>query len=131
MYIKEFEQRSEEKKETHESEASILYPKERQVWYMKRWVNIGFESDGKWEFLRPILVMKRIGAMYFCVPLTTKHKDNRFHYLLDQSTFNKTSSVMLSQARVVDVKRFTDHIWTVNKTDFKQIKKLMREMYLP
>ena len=46
------------------------------------------------------------------------------------ATFGKVSSVMLSQARIIDIKRFSQNIGLCTEKDFKQIKKLMRDMYL-
>ena len=130
MYIKDFSWWCKDKEYIHNSTWEAKYPKVREVWYVKRGVNVWFEVDGKNCYLRPVIVLRKIGSLYFCVPLTTKHKENKYHYLLDYKTFNKTSSVMLSQARIIDIKRFSDNIWWVYKEDFYEIKKIMKEMYL-
>lgn len=38
---------------------------------------------------------------------------------------------MLSQARIIDEKRFEESIGTVSKTEFKEIQKKMKSMYFP
>ncbi len=45
------------------SEEIFINP--RDVWYIKMWMNIGNEQNGKGEFLRPALVIRRIWNMYF------------------------------------------------------------------
>jgi len=131
-YIKDYDKRNEIKKETNKKSKGLPYPKERQVWRIKLGVNIWYEADGKEMFLRPVLVMKRIGTLYRVIPLTTKYKENRFHYTLLSNTFWKEKSiVILSQWRVVDKKRFTQFLWYVSLQEFEHIKKLLKDMYLP
>jgi hypothetical protein len=57
-----------------------------------------------------VLVIKRIGSLFWCIPMTTKPKNNRFHYVLKSIKFGEgiVSSLMLSQARIIDFKRFEE-----------------------
>jgi len=132
-YQKNFDGWNEEKKKLEEnSNQKVFYPKKRQIRYIKLWVNLWFESDGKWKFTRPMLVIKRIGSLFRCIPMTTKNKNNRFHYTLKSIHFKNiiSSSLLLSQARIIDYKRFEEMLWYVSQEEFLIIKKLLKDMYL-
>jgi len=106
-----------------------FYVKEKQIWYIHNWLNIWFESNWKWDdFKRPVLVLKKVGALFFVATMTTKWKNNKFYYSLDKSYFNKESSVSLSQVKIIDKKRFFEQIWKISWEDFKQIKKELQDM---
>jgi mRNA-degrading endonuclease toxin of MazEF toxin-antitoxin module len=133
MYYKDFDGRNMEKKHLDMAYVhKLLYPRARQIWYIKLWVNIGFEADGKWEYTRPVLVIKKIWSLFRCIPMTTKHKDNYYHYKLQTVYFwpDIVSSLMLSQARIIDIKRFEEMIGYVSEWEFQNIKKLLQDMYL-
>ena len=45
--------------------------REREIWYAYFGTNIGFEIDGKEEFLRPCLIVKKISKeTFYAIPLT-------------------------------------------------------------
>ena len=67
-----FDEWNEEKKYLHSIKPKKKSIHPRDIWYVKLGQNMGNEENGKKEFRRPVLVIKRIGNMYFCVPLTTK-----------------------------------------------------------
>jgi mRNA interferase MazF len=68
-----FDKWNEEKKYLHSiSERKDIFINPGEVWYIKMGINIGFEQNGKKEFRRPVLVIKKIGNMFLCMPLTTK-----------------------------------------------------------
>ena len=105
--------------------------KERQVWYVNLWKNIGFEQDGKWDlFKRPVLVIKKIWNLFFIVPLTTKWKNNQFYYKIKENTFKKDSYCILSQVKILDKNRFIVHIWNIDQEDFYKIKKSLQKLLL-
>ena len=76
------------------------------------------------------MVIKRIGSMYFVLPMTTGGKDNVYYYTLPKSYFKKTSRIILSQARCIDKKRFTHKLATINMDDFAAIKEKIRASLL-
>jgi len=114
----------------HSKKIPTFYINEREIWYVRLWVNIGYEENGKWGFIRPILVIKKIGNLFFVVPMTTKTKNSHFYYTLKSVRFSRPSSLILSQARVIDKKRFEKILGEVNIAEFFQIKKLLKELYL-
>lgn len=131
-YIKDFDNWNKIKKGIENGEKKIRYPKERQIRYIKLWVNLWFEADGKSEFTRPVLIVKKVGSLFWCIPMTTKGKLNKFYYRLQSVNFWKDieSSLMLSQARIIDGKRLEEMIWYISEEEFKIIKKLLNDLYL-
>lgn len=111
------------KQEINSIELKEFYIKERQVWYIHNWVNVWYESNWKWvDFKRPVLVLKKVGALFFIATMTTKWKNSKFFYKLEDETFWKDSYVTLSQVKIIDKRRFFEHIWIVNVNDFVKIK---------
>jgi hypothetical protein len=100
------------------------------------WINLWFEENWKDEFLRPVLVLKKVWNLFFTVALTSKWKDNNNFYFkiknLHLSEKNKkyidTSYVILSQVKVTDKKRFTQNVWIVESSDFKEIQKKLKNI---
>jgi mRNA interferase MazF len=93
-------------------------------------LNIGFEENGKDDFKRPVLVICRIGVLFFIVPLSTQDKGNKFYYTLKSVSFNKPSLAILSQVRMIDKKRFVHRIGQVSEEEMINIEKLLKDLYL-
>jgi hypothetical protein len=75
------------------------------------------------------LVIKKIWNMFFCISMTTKWKDNnKFYYKINDSYFNKSSYLVLSQIRSFDKKRFIEKIWKLSNKDFYEIKKELKNI---
>ena len=55
-----FDEWNEEKKQIHTKEKENFYVNEREIWYVKLGINIGSESNGKKDFRRPVLVIKKV-----------------------------------------------------------------------
>lgn len=127
-YMKDFQWWSVMKPKIHDTTINF-FPKEREVWFVSLGMNIWSETDGKTDYRRPVIVLKKVWSLYFCVPLTTKHKDNIYHYHLGKIAW-KDSSILLSQVKVLDARRFINNIWRIDEQDLLQIKKLIQEMYL-
>jgi mRNA-degrading endonuclease toxin of MazEF toxin-antitoxin module len=115
-----------------------VYINEREVWYISLGQNLGSESHGKKYFRRPVLVIKKVGSMFFVVPMTTKGKENIFHHEVQSVTYNlneysnipEISRVQLSQARIVDKARFLERIATLSEDDFFSIKRSSQNCFL-
>jgi mRNA interferase MazF len=128
--MKKFDDWNTEKKYLETSTKKPRYPKVKQIWFAKLGLNIGCESDGKAEFSRPVLVLSKIGNMYWCVPLTTKGKVNIFYHELESfKSSHAISRIMLSQCRTFDKKRFLECIGAISKAEFTTITKKLRSMY--
>ena len=85
--------------------------------------NIGFETYGKKEeFLRPVLVFKKLGTYSFIgIPLTKTQRDGDYYYNF-QYTKKIKSSAMLNQIKVFDIKRVKYKSGKIRKCDFDNIR---------
>jgi len=104
--------------------------KEREVYWCHFGVNIGHEQDGKGEkSSRPALVIKGLSKeTCFVVPLTTATHAHTYRIPVGVIGGKKTLAI-ISQMRVVDVKRFTDRIGIVDKEVFAKIRKAVKDMF--
>lgn len=127
---KEFDRWNIEKQKIDRLNDLHLYPKHREVWYISIWINIWYESCWKWEqFKRPVLILARVGSVYLVVSMTTKAKDNKYYFKIDESIFNKPSFVTLSQIKTIDKKRFIEKIWKLDINTFTEIKKRVKQLF--
>ena len=101
----------------------------REIWYVKLWLNIWYEEDGKWDFIRPVFVYKKLWNLYFCLPMTTKWKNNKRYHDIYSINFGKKSSIILSQWRSLDSSRFINQIGKVSAEEFILIKQKIAKMY--
>ncbi len=62
------------------------------------------------------------------IPMTTKEKNNIYHYKLRSFKWKK-SWLILSQLRTVDKKRFIEKIWEISTEEYKIIKKNLSKYY--
>ncbi len=109
----------------------FVHPQIKEIWYIKIGVNIWREIFWKKGFFRPVLVISKLGNMFFCLPLTTKWKHTDFYIKLSTVSPNKDSYVVISQWRTFDSQRFFTKIAQVSFSEFENIKKLLRFKYFP
>lgn len=129
IYIKNFDWRLDEKKKIHVTDRNF-FPKQRQIWYAKLGVNVWHEADWKWEFTRPVLILKIIWSLLRCIPLTSQEKEWYFYYNLQSFVYNnKKSTAMLSQCRIIDRKRLEEMLWYVSEEELQSIQKALKSMY--
>ena len=55
-----FDEWNNDKKVIHKEELPEFFVNEREIWYTKLGINIGNESNGKKEFRRPVLVLRKV-----------------------------------------------------------------------
>lgn len=138
MTNKSFDVWNLEKKKIHYADNPKFYVNKREIWYTKMGQNIGFEEDGKESFLRPVLVLKKVGNLFFTVALTSNGKDNhRFYHKFQGAFFNENnqtykdrSYVILSQVKIMDKKRFTEKMGKVETTEFESLKQKLKVLLL-
>jgi mRNA interferase MazF len=94
----------------------------REIWWCSLGINIGAEIDGKNDnFERPVLIIKIFNKETLLIlPLTTKNKDDEFHYKITTETHE--SWAKLTQPRVISSKRLLRKITTLNETIFIDLK---------
>lgn len=108
-----------------------IYPKTREVWYIKIGMNVWKEIFWKRWFFRPVLVISRIGNMFFCIPMTTKWKYSEYYLKIDALWKKVDSYIVINQGRVFDTQRFFTKIGKISSLEFEQIKKLLCRKYFP
>ncbi len=113
----------------HQISESSLYFKEGDIWWSRLGANIGFEQDGKGEsFSRPILILKKFNQFIFwAIPLSTKCKNNPY-YIECISQEGEKRTAIISQIRLMSVKRLTDKIGVTESVSFKIIRKAVKDL---
>jgi len=127
-----FDQWNREKKRVHTIWATgyrdVFFVHSKEVWYVKLWINIWYEEDGKSGYKRAVLVVKKIGNLFLVIPMTTKEKHNIYHHKLETFVW-RSSWLILSQIKTIDKKRFIQKIGEVSAWEFQNIKKNLRTYY--
>lgn len=100
----------------------------REIWWCSAGLNIGVETNGKHSnFERPMLILKKFNnEMIWVLPLTTKHKQNKYHYKITHQSIK--SWVVLSQIKTLSTKRLIRKIDSVSENDFQNIIKILQSI---
>jgi len=100
---------------------------EREIWWCALGVNVGFEQDGKHDnFERPVLILKKFNRdVALVVPLTTKHKNNKYYYKLE----GRDSFVVLSQIKLISVKRLIRKAGSVSRRELEEVITLTKSLF--
>ncbi len=117
----DFDLWNEKKKYIETIKQNSLSFNERDIWWCSIGKNIGYEENGKNEFFeRPVLVFRKFNnSISWVLPITTKYKQNPYHFLLDN---NRSNSVLLSQLRLMSVKRFRRFMGRISAYEFSMLK---------
>ncbi len=121
---------NEVKKQT-EQNSIITYFKEREIYWTKLGQNIGYETYGKGdEFLRPVLIYKKLGSYSFLgIPLTSKEKNGNFYFSFKPMNKSKINYALLNQLKVLSVKRLNNKFGKISVDDFKGLKENFLNLY--
>ncbi len=94
----------------------------REVWWCSLGLNVGFEEDGKGSlYERPVLILKVFNNdAFLALPFTSANKSGFYYHALENKGY--TTSVILSQVRLISPKRLSRKIRTISKQDFVAIK---------
>lgn len=102
----------------------------REVWWCRLGVNVGTEQDGKGEkYVRPCIIIRSFGRDACLVaPLTTSEREHplRVAVGLVQGNLAKAN---ISQLRVIDTRRLLKKIAFLDKKEFEELKKRIRELF--
>ena len=84
--------------------------------------NIANENNGKGElFLRPVLVLRKLGHNYFIgIPLTSQKKEG--DYFFEFNYKDKLSYAMFNQIKTFNSKRILKYHGKIKKDDFEKLK---------
>lgn len=115
------------KKKVNADDAYLPLYHTRQVRWCRLGANVGFEQDGSGEgFSRPVLLLTGLSKnTCLVVPLTTSRKRHKMRISLGKIA-GKSAAAMISQIRVIDTRRLDQHIATVNKGVFEEIRKAVK-----
>ncbi len=109
-------------------EDRVLF-KQRELWWCSLGVNLGEEIFGKGtKFTRPVLIFKKFTSNSFLgLPFTSQSKKGSWYVEIKQK--GRKSCVMLNQARILDKKRLSNRIGTLDDSDFQKVQKRFLEFY--
>lgn len=129
--MKNFDEWNAKKKDLDSTDQRRFYH-EREIWWCRLGLNVGFEQDGKGEnFERPVLVIKAWSReTCLVIPLTTSKRKNKFMFSVGHISHNSSSEsqVILSQIRLIDTRRFEERISVLDKETFLEIKKAIKDL---
>jgi mRNA interferase MazF len=135
---KDFDRWNEQKKALHANPAPRVYVHERELWFAHLGTNVGFELDGRGDqSLRPLLVLRKFNnEVVWVLPLTRRDKPgNPYYVMFNYIVFPEVDSeplaqsvAILSQLRLLDIKRFRYKIGTAPTETFALIKEKTRRL---
>lgn len=98
---------------------------DREVWFIKMGINVGYEQDGKGEeYLRPVLILKKFNKTIFLgIPLSKQEKKKDLPFYQSFEFKGKNSTAILSQIRLYDAKRLKFRYGKLSQHDFLETKK--------
>lgn len=106
-----------------EAKTAPPYFHPREVWWCALGVNIGFEEDGKGpEYTRPVLILRKFGAMFLALPLSTTSKRGVFYYAFTYKAERGESVALLTHVRALDSRRLIRKDGMASKEDFTAIQ---------
>lgn len=119
---KDFDAWNEEKKRLQNTNL-VLFFHEREVWWCKLGVNIGFEQDGKnAQFARPVVILKTYSTnAALAVPLTARDKTGIYYFDIGQID-GRGAKAVLSQVRFIDKRRLINKIDVVSEEIFEKLR---------
>ena len=123
-----FDEWNEEKKFLHLSLIKKPRFHEREIWWCSIGKNLGDEQDGKNAFFeRPVLILKKFNDyIAWVLPLSSKLKIGPYYYAI---LLNKQyRSIILSQLRLVSVKRFRRIMIKIPSAQFRLIRAKIKNL---
>lgn len=124
-----FDSWNEHKKCINKSKCGVFY-REKEIWWCNLGKNIGSEQDGKGEnYERPVLIIKAFSCnVCLIIPLTTTLKYNPY-YLKINNVDGREASVIITQMRLIDVRRLINRICIVDSLVFSKIRNAIRDLF--
>lgn len=119
---KNFTEWNSEKTKIHQTSSRVFFH-EREVWWCRIGLNVGYEQDGKGDnFARPAIIFKKFNnEVCWVIPLSTKTKDGKFYIPVDLGDDTERVAIV-SQLRLVDAKRLYQKIGVLNGGDYKRVQ---------
>ena len=116
------------KKELQEKERSNIRFKEWDIWWVSIGQNIRSESYWKWEnYRRPVLIVRKLSKeSCICIPLSSKIKT--WTWFCEYKHQWERATALLYQIKMIHINRFQRRLWYMDDSDFKNIKKRLKEL---
>lgn len=104
---------------------------EGDIWWASIGENVGKEINGKSSlFSRPVLIFRKLSRETFLgLPLTTQKRKGTWYVSIRQD--NRAVAVILAQARVLDSKRLSSRIGSIDDEDMKKVKTGFASLFVP
>ena len=95
---------------------------EREIWFCYLGVNVGFEQDGSGkDFQRPVIIIRKFNnEVCWVVPLSKTDKRGKYYHAFPFDN-DLISVAIVSQVRLLDVRRLSRRIGEVKEKDFIQL----------
>ncbi len=121
-----FDEWNELKKSLQERKQKIRF-KNKDILFISIGQNVGFEQYGKGkEFLRPVLVFKKLSSATFLgIPLTSSEKEGNYYFSFKHK--GKISTAMFNQIRVFDINRVKFFYGTIGRNTFEKLQQRFNE----
>lgn len=118
------------KKKEIDSLNKMKFCHEREIWWSYIGRNVGHEQNGEpLDFLRPVLILRKMSKNTSIVlPLTSSEGVHSFRIPIGIIN-DKTTSVIISQIKVLDHKRLLNRISTLKKQKFLEIRKSVKDLF--
>lgn len=102
----------------------------REIYWLNIGQNLGYEVYGKGkDFLRPVLVFRKFSKDTFLgIPLTSKLKDDMFHFKFNPINKPKENCAILSQIKLFSTKRIHDKMGKISSSDFENLKIKLKKL---
>ena len=126
---KKFDLWNEKKKEANRSERLIFA--EREIWFCRLGINVGFEQDGVGEeFFRPVVVLKKLNdATFIAIPLTRTPRSGKYYAPVIDA--HGVSYAMLAQVRMIDARRLAYKSRTMAEAAFRDLESKFNALFKP
>lgn len=116
-------------KKSIDSRTQRIHYHEREVWWCWLGLNVGFEQDGVGaDYRRPVVILRGLGAQTcLVVPLTTSAREHAL-----RPSVGKVAGIearaLISQLRVIDVRRLNQKIEYLPQSVFDILKKHVKDL---
>jgi len=119
------------KEKIHGGNHTPPFFKEGEIWWCYVGENVGVEVNGKGgQFTRPIFILKKYDRYSFLgLPLTTKSKIGTWY--VAASFQGSKQTVVLSQGRVFDYRRFKEKMGELDEPDVERIIEAYAVLHCP
>ena len=128
---KDFDNWNKEKKNLEDVGHTELFFHEREIWWASIGINLGDEQDGKNDlYERPVLVLRKFNRkLAWILPMSTQDKKGTYYYPLKHG--EKIFTIILSQLKLVSVKRFRRLIRKISPNQYSLIKRRIVDILNP